>query len=293
MPGEGWGEGRRGILSSSTNRDRALTLPSPGVPGEGSKTQMEPQMIHPTTFPLFQNEPETDFSLELNQQAMRSEVAIVGGHLGKVVPVVIDGRDEISQTMVDRPDPSDTARIASRVHYASAEQATRAIDAADRAFAGWRDTPVEKRASILRNVAAYFRKHRFHIAAWGGLRGRQALARGGRRRGRGDRLLQLLRRRNGATRPSPCPQRARRVERVPLRTARRDGGHRAVEFSARHPHRHDRRGAGRGQYGRHQAGGAVVAGRVLFDGSVASCGTADWRGEFSSQATAKSSARCW
>jgi RHH-type proline utilization regulon transcriptional repressor/proline dehydrogenase/delta 1-pyrroline-5-carboxylate dehydrogenase len=143
---------------------RPLT-PSPGVPGEGS-FPARPNMIQPTSFPPFVNEPETDFSLEINQQAMRSEVAIVRANLGKVVPIVIDGREEISDNLVDRPDPSDSAKVASRVHYASAEQATRAVEAADRAFTGWRDTPIEQRAAVLHKVAVYFRKHRFHIAAW-------------------------------------------------------------------------------------------------------------------------------
>ncbi len=124
-------------------------------------------MIHPSQSPsTFRNEPETDFSLELNQQAMRSAVAVVGGTLGKIVPIVINGRNEISDDLVDRVDPSDTSRVVSKVHYASAEQAKRAIDVAAASFAGWRDTPVEQRAAALRRVASYFRKHRFHIAAW-------------------------------------------------------------------------------------------------------------------------------
>ncbi len=165
-PGEGWGEGSASITKPSANLDRTLTLPSPGVPGEGAAPSQGEKMIYRTHLPTFHNEPETDFSLEINQQAMRSAVAIARANLGKVVPIVIDGREEISQNLVDRPDPSDTSRVASRVHHASKEQAERAIESAERAFAGWRDTPVDERAAALLRVAAYFRERRFHIAAW-------------------------------------------------------------------------------------------------------------------------------
>jgi RHH-type proline utilization regulon transcriptional repressor/proline dehydrogenase/delta 1-pyrroline-5-carboxylate dehydrogenase len=124
-------------------------------------------MLHPAPAPSsFKNEPETDFSLEIHQQAMRSAVAVARSHLGKVVPIVIDGREEISQNLVDRPDPSNLSRVVSRVHYATVEQAARAIDAADRSFAGWRDTPLNDRAKVLIGVADYFRERRFQIAAW-------------------------------------------------------------------------------------------------------------------------------
>jgi len=160
----------RGGLAAmpATNAARPPRLnETPGCDPEDTNHQHgDTGMIYRTQPSTFRNEPETEFSLESNQQAMRGQVGVVGGHLGKVVPIVIDGREEISQNLVDRPDPSDTSRVASRVHYTSAEQATRAIDAAARAFAGWRDTPVDDRAAALLRVADYFRERRFYIAAW-------------------------------------------------------------------------------------------------------------------------------
>lgn len=115
---------------------------------------------------MFTNEPETDFSLEASQQAMRQALAVVRGALGKVVPIVIQGREEIAQNLVERRDPSDTSRVVSRVHFASAAQATKAVDAAAAAFPAWRETPVQQRAAMLARVAAFFRERRAHIAAW-------------------------------------------------------------------------------------------------------------------------------
>jgi RHH-type proline utilization regulon transcriptional repressor/proline dehydrogenase/delta 1-pyrroline-5-carboxylate dehydrogenase len=66
----------------------------------------------------------------------------------------------------ERPDPSETSRVASRVHFATVEQAERAIAAAERAFPDWRDTPAAERAALLRRVADEFARRRFEIAAW-------------------------------------------------------------------------------------------------------------------------------
>ena len=95
-----------------------------------------------------------------------------------------------------------------------------------------------------------------------GARMRQALARGRRRRLRGDRLPRVLRgRRAGAgARPRPDPG-PRRAQRDALRAARRDGGDRALELPAGDPVRHDRRGPGRRQRGDPQARRAVAGER--------------------------------
>ena len=77
----------------------------------------------------------------------------------------MDGAETSLET-VDRPDPSETGRIASRVSYATPEQTERALASAHAAFPGWRDTPVAARAALLRGVAAEFRRRRFEISAW-------------------------------------------------------------------------------------------------------------------------------
>jgi RHH-type proline utilization regulon transcriptional repressor/proline dehydrogenase/delta 1-pyrroline-5-carboxylate dehydrogenase len=97
---------------------------------------------------------------------MRDALATVAGRLGEVVPVVIDGKRETLSRVVERLDPSDTSRVASRAHFATVEQAGRAVAAAQKAFAAWRDTSVKERADLLRAVANEFQRRRFEIAAW-------------------------------------------------------------------------------------------------------------------------------
>ena len=64
------------------------------------------------------------------------------------------------------------------------------------------------------------------------------------------------------------PRRARRGQRLLLRAARRGRRHRAVEFPAGDPLRHDHRGPGHRQHRRHEAGRAVVGHRRQADGSL-------------------------
>ncbi len=113
----------------------------------------------------FQNEPETDFAVPQSQQQMRDALAAVRERLGGTVPIVIDGQREEGH-LRERYDPSDTSRVASRTHFATVEQAQRAIASAHRTFPQWRDTPVSERAEMLRRVAAEFGRRRFEIAAW-------------------------------------------------------------------------------------------------------------------------------
>ena len=68
-----------------------------------------------------------------------------------------------------------------------------------RAFPAWRDLPARRaRGDILRRAADLLEERRFELAALDGLRERQALARGRRRRHRGHRLPALLRLRGRA-----------------------------------------------------------------------------------------------
>ncbi|MBC8141124.1 MAG: proline dehydrogenase family protein, partial [Armatimonadetes bacterium] len=112
------------------------------------------------------NEPETDFAEPANQRLMQNALASVKATLGAtIIPIVINGVCEQSGEIVERLDPSDNSRVASRTFYATREQAERAVFAADRAFASWRDTPVVERANLLRRVASEFQRRRFEICA--------------------------------------------------------------------------------------------------------------------------------
>jgi RHH-type proline utilization regulon transcriptional repressor/proline dehydrogenase/delta 1-pyrroline-5-carboxylate dehydrogenase len=114
----------------------------------------------------FTNEPETDFVEPENQRQMQKALAAVQGHLGETVPIIIGGKQEQSPHLQDRRDPSETSRIASRIYFATPEQAERAISTAHAAFPKWRDTPSAERSALLHKVADEFQRRRFEISAW-------------------------------------------------------------------------------------------------------------------------------
>ena len=93
----------------------------------------------------------------------------------------------------------------------------------------------------------------------GRARVREAVARGRRRRLRGDRLPRVLRPRRAGHRPGRAAAAGPgREEHALLRPARHRRGDLAVELPARDPARDGQRGPGHGQLGRAQAGRAVA-----------------------------------
>ena len=60
--------------------------------------------------------------------------------------------------------PADTADIVGRFQVSHAADARQAVDAAQAAFAGWRDTPISKRAAILFRAAQYLEDRAGDIA---------------------------------------------------------------------------------------------------------------------------------
>jgi RHH-type proline utilization regulon transcriptional repressor/proline dehydrogenase/delta 1-pyrroline-5-carboxylate dehydrogenase len=116
--------------------------------------------------PHFKNEPPTDFAREENRRAMRDALVAVRQQLGRTYPAVVGGRALPVGNTIDRVNPSRTAELIGRTAAATAEDATAAVAAAQAAFDGWRDTPVEERAALLRRVANQFRRRRFELSAW-------------------------------------------------------------------------------------------------------------------------------
>ncbi|MCI0701263.1 MAG: L-glutamate gamma-semialdehyde dehydrogenase, partial [Planctomycetia bacterium] len=114
----------------------------------------------------FSNEPLTDFAREANRELMRSGLAQVRAQFGRTYPIVIDNRPFATGKWMKRENPSRTSEILGEVAMADPEQAKQAIASCLRAFDGWRDTPVEERAGLLRRLGMQFRQRRFELAAW-------------------------------------------------------------------------------------------------------------------------------
>jgi RHH-type proline utilization regulon transcriptional repressor/proline dehydrogenase/delta 1-pyrroline-5-carboxylate dehydrogenase len=112
----------------------------------------------------FRNEPLADFALEVNRTAMAA--ALKNLKLGGDYPPVIANNPVTPPTFAESVNPSHSRQVVGRWGRASVHQANAAVAAALTAFDGWRDTPVEDRAALLRRAADGMRKRRWELAAW-------------------------------------------------------------------------------------------------------------------------------
>jgi RHH-type proline utilization regulon transcriptional repressor/proline dehydrogenase/delta 1-pyrroline-5-carboxylate dehydrogenase len=111
-------------------------------------------------------EPLADFSREEARRQMAEALRGVAGQLGKHYPVIISNQALQTPTTIDSLNPSHKRQVVGRCGSATKEQAGQAIEAAVKAFPGWRDVEVEKRADYLFRAADVMRRRRFELAAW-------------------------------------------------------------------------------------------------------------------------------
>jgi 1-pyrroline-5-carboxylate dehydrogenase len=113
----------------------------------------------------FTNEPMRTFRESADCAAMEAAFVAVRSTLGRRYPLVIDGeRVDGSQTVPSR-NPSRPAEIVGDVVAATLTDASRALEAATRAFASWSRTTFSERAEILVRAAAAIRTRKSEFNA--------------------------------------------------------------------------------------------------------------------------------
>ncbi|MGI8541975.1 MAG: L-glutamate gamma-semialdehyde dehydrogenase [Aridibacter sp.] len=117
----------------------------------------------------FKNEPFTDFSIAVNQEAMRKAIEEVTAELGREYPIVINGEKLEVATKFESINPSDRSQVVGVFSDADAnaeELVNRAIEAATIAFESWRKVPAEERAEFLFKAADIVRQRKHYFSAW-------------------------------------------------------------------------------------------------------------------------------
>src|SRR5437899_2603993 len=114
----------------------------------------------------FESEPHADFTRAAVRDDFAAALAAVRSRLGGDHPLVIDGRRVPTAEFTVSVTPSRAGEVVGRVAAAGAAEIDRAVAAAARAFAAWRDAGVEARAAALGRVAAGLRERRYVLAAW-------------------------------------------------------------------------------------------------------------------------------
>ncbi len=134
-------------------------LPGPDGPGRRAPTD-------PDRPGDYAPEPVAEWRRSPVRAAMAAAVTGVGGSgLGREVPAVIDGRPVTTEGDIESLDPAESSTVVARSARCGAEEAERALDAARRAWPGWRRAPAGQRAAVLFGAAEWMRERRASIAA--------------------------------------------------------------------------------------------------------------------------------
>ncbi len=147
-------------FAEGVDRDRLLEDPAEAL------ARLTPPEPEPAAEPAFRNEPAPDFTRPEASEAFRKALHTVRAKLGRDCPLLIDGADVATAETDASLNPARPSEVVGRIAQAGAAEAESAVQAANRAFPGWRDTPPEERARILRATAEGFRRRLHEHAAW-------------------------------------------------------------------------------------------------------------------------------
>ncbi len=142
----------------------AAPLPSPDVeapaPRRARVAATDPAVPGP-----FVNMPHADFArLEARRAALAAR-RLAAGRKPAHEALLIDGCERRGVRTMESIDPSRPARLVGTVEVAGAEQTEAAVQAARRAFAGWRVAPARDRAAVLFKAAEIMRGELDDLAA--------------------------------------------------------------------------------------------------------------------------------
>ncbi|MEM1368138.1 MAG: L-glutamate gamma-semialdehyde dehydrogenase, partial [Cyanobacteria bacterium P01_H01_bin.15] len=114
----------------------------------------------------FSNASDTDYSrTSLRLEALQA-LAQVKDSLGKTYLPLINGEYVQTADFLDSVNPSRSQEIVGKIGQISVTQAAEALNAAQQAFPGWKQTPASARANILRKAAQLMEARRAELCAW-------------------------------------------------------------------------------------------------------------------------------
>lgn len=94
-----------------------------------------------------------------------SALELLKKEIGNTYPLIIDGKEIVSDQIFEVRSPSDTSIVLARFPLATKEQANQAISAARDAFSSWSQTPYKHRVGLFSQIADDFSAQKFRLAA--------------------------------------------------------------------------------------------------------------------------------
>jgi RHH-type proline utilization regulon transcriptional repressor/proline dehydrogenase/delta 1-pyrroline-5-carboxylate dehydrogenase len=161
-------------LSHHEQVDAAALLAAPiassppvttGAAGAAGSPSARPRMRRGDLATPFEGCPPTDFADPAQRARFAAAVDAALGAGPVDVPVSVAGHMPRAARTLERPRPSKTERIATRLALASAEDAGAALRVAARAWPAWRDRPLAERAARLEALADRLEADRLALAA--------------------------------------------------------------------------------------------------------------------------------
>jgi RHH-type transcriptional regulator, proline utilization regulon repressor / proline dehydrogenase / delta 1-pyrroline-5-carboxylate dehydrogenase len=134
-------------------------------PAEHAKTA-EPYTVFESDSNVFPNAPERNYSLAGDRQRMQNALAHVRKRLGQFYPLVIGGKNVVTEKELQSLNPARPSEAVGRVAVATQKEVQLAIDAAQKALPRWRAIDAEKRAEYLFKTAEIVERERDELAAW-------------------------------------------------------------------------------------------------------------------------------
>jgi len=118
------------------------------------------------SLPAFVNEPFLDFRAEDERALMREAVSQVRARLGLRYPLRIGGERVEKAEVFASSNPARPDEVIGELAAADAEDARRAVEAANRAYASWSRVSPFERAALLLRAGDILRQRRREILAW-------------------------------------------------------------------------------------------------------------------------------
>lgn len=114
---------------------------------------------------VFQNYPVLDFSIASNREKFQKHLNLWNKKFPITVPVVINGKQEKSSSVIQRENPSKIKQIVSEVHYSDISQAEKAVQSTHKFFETWKQTPAQQRIDCLEKLASLMKQKEFELAS--------------------------------------------------------------------------------------------------------------------------------
>lgn len=113
----------------------------------------------------FTNVGQLDFCQDTVRNSFDKALEDIGRNLPFTIPLVLNGRQCLTDNKFTRESPDDQSVIVAEVSRADVPHAEEAIQAAKKAFPVWRDTPLQRRVKLLEELAGRLERERYELVA--------------------------------------------------------------------------------------------------------------------------------